>query len=413
MHQTACVRAGARRRTGACSDCVCPHARNKYVCAGVCRPTDACACAQEYKPTYYCIAPGDAKKQTGIPVYEVRAYGRVAVPDVHLRAGANAAQVFPLAACVRERAAVVKAWRRKVENPLQHSCVLCHGAHGGMGHACSAWVRVQVHVPAPVGCDQHAETAACVHEQLAYAELSVLATTDALAPTKLSLLLCVAGEQQVLAGMLNAVALAACLRTPETAVPEFGVPPAGVSLFSLYACVEHYAAALELDAGARAALHLHTTRVALNQQPALEVSAAPGDVLACWRALLRHRLFHVPGEVPDATPSSHVVRAVRNATGNAIAAGDLVRMLEGAEHALPAWPEAFFAHFRGLFAPEFRVWSRDTRTAPRLHDAFASPAQRQRRELLFLQYVLRALGPPAVGTCRVPAVLLEGAGAGT
>lgn len=344
---------------------------------------------------------------------EVRAYGRVAVPDVHLQAGADAARVFPLAACVRERAAVVEAWRREVENPLQRSCVLCHGAHGGADHACSAWVRVQVHVPAAAGCDIHAETGACVHEQLAYAELSVLATTDARAPPQPSLLLCVAGEQQVLSGMLNAVALAVCLRSPDTAVPEFDVPPAGVSLFSLYACVEHYAAALELDAGARAALHLHTTRVALNQQPALEVSAAPGEVLACWRALLRHRLFHVPGETPAATPSLHVVRAVRNATGRAITARDLVQMLEGTERELREWPVAFFEHLRMVFAPEFRVWSRDTRTAPRMHDAFASPAQRQRRELLFLQYVLRVLGPPVVGACRMPAVLLQGAGART
>ena len=370
--------------------------------------------AQALKPTLYCLAPSNDKQRRSVPVREVRAYGRAEVPHVHLRAagGVDAAQVFPLAVCVHERAAIVEAWRREAEGPLRDSCVLCHGACGGTGHVCSAWVRVQVHVPAFQGSDRHAGSAspvACVHEHLAYAELSLPTTTSAGALPEPSLLLCVAGEQQVLTGMLNAVALAMCLRAPETVVPKFGIPPAGVSLLSLYACVEHYAAALQLDTGERSALHLHSTRVALNQQPALELSAPPGEVLACWRALLRHRLFHVPGEAAVATPSAHVVRAMCNAVGHAVAAGDLTELLERAERALPAWPEALFTHLREWFASEFRIWSRDMRTAPRLHDVFASTAQRQRRDLLFLQFLLHALGPPAVGTRRVPAEMLGGA----
>lgn len=332
---------------------------------------------------------------------EVRADGRGEAPHVHLQAqdGADAGHVLPLAVDVRERAAVVQAWRREAEARLKQSCLLCHGAQAGGGHACSAWVRVQVHEPAAPVSGPHAETAARVHEQLAYAELSGLMTTRADAAPELRLLLCVAGEQQVLAGMLNAVVLATCLRTPDTAAPVVSMPPEGVSLLSLHACVEHYTRALQLDAGDRAALHLHSTRVALNEQPALEVAAPPGQVLACWRALLRHRLWQVPCGAPGAACPSHVLRAVRHATGHAIPAADLVQMLEAPEqaHPLPVWPEAVFARMREMFVHEFSVWSREARAAPRLHDAFASAGQRQRRELLFLQHLLHTLGPPAVG----------------
>ena len=358
----------------------------------------------------YCLSPSEEQRRRRVAVRNVRAYGRAEVPHVHLCTadGTDAGSVLPLAVCVGERTAVVQAWSREAESLLEDSCLLCHRAHGGGDHTCSAWVRVQVHAPAPAGHAPLPETTACVHEQLAYVELSGLAPAEAGAPPALKLLLCVAGEQQVLTGMLNAAALAMCLRAPETAVPEFRVPPGGVSLLSLFACVEHYAAALELDAGARAALHLHTTRVALNQQPALALSATREQVLACWRALLSHRLWHVPAEARGTTPSTHLLRVVRTAVGHAVAAGDLAQLLERAECALAAWPEAFFAHLRELFAPEFRVWSRDTRTAPQLHDAFASVAQRQRRDLLFLQFLLHMLGPPAVGTRRVSAVLLQG-----
>lgn len=339
---------------------------------------------------------------------EVRSYGRAEMPHVHLRAAdtTDAAQVLPLVVGVHERAAVVQGWRRLAEAHPKRSCLLCHGADAGPGHVCCAWVRVQVHAAATVNSDLHTETAPRVHELPAYAELSGLATTAAGALPELKLLLCVAGEQQVLAGMLNAVALATCLRTPETLALEFDMPAGGVSLLSLHACVEHYAGVLELDAGGRAALHLHSTRMALNQQRALQVSAPAGEVLACWRALLPHRLWHVPPEQPGPTISSYAVRAARHATGQALPARDLVRMLEGAEPALPAWPEAFFARIREVFAHEFSVWSREAHAAPRLHDAFASLAQRQRRELLFLQDVLRALGPPAVGRRRVSALVL-------
>ena len=88
-----------------------------------------------------------------------------------------------------------------------------------------------------------------VHEQLAYVELSGIVAMQAGALPGLRLLLCVAGEQEVLAGMLNAVALATCLRTPETVAPDFCLPSEGASLLSLHACIEHYAAALGLDAG--------------------------------------------------------------------------------------------------------------------------------------------------------------------
>lgn len=357
------------------------------------------ATAQEFKPTLYCLAPSAQKQRARVAVQEVH----TEAPHVHLQPadGRDAGHVLPLAVGVRERAAIVLGRHREAEACLQQSCLLCHGAAAGSEHACSAWVRVQVHQPAAAGPGQPGETAVCVHEQLAYAELSGIAAIEGGALPELRLLLCVAGEQEVLAGMLNAVALAACLRTPETTAPVFCMPPEGASLLSLRACVEHYAAALGLDAGTRAALHLHSTRVALNEQPALEVVAPPGDVLACWRALLRHRLWQVPGGAAGAARPPHVLRALRHA----VPAADLVRMLEGPEpsHALPGWPEAAFARIREVFAHEFGVWSRAARAAPRLHDAFACPGQRQRRELLFLQYLLQTLGPPAVGQRRVPA----------
>jgi hypothetical protein len=352
--------------------------------------------AQEFEPTLYSLAPSADKLRARLAVQEVR----TEAPHVHLQAvdGVEAGHVLSLAVSMRERADVVRARRRETEARLEQSCLLCHGAQAGPGHACGAWVRVQVHEPAAQVLGAHTESAARVHEQLAYAELSGIATAGAGALPELRLLLCVAGEQEVLAGMLNAVALAACLRTPETVVPGFCVPPEGASLLSLHACVEHYAAALGLDAGARAALHLHSTRVALNEQAALEVAGPRGEVLACWRALLRHRLWQVPCGAPGVASPSHVLRALRQATGHAIQRGDLVRMLDAPEHAhpLPAWPEAVFARLREIFAHEFGVWSREARAAPRLHDAFASAGQRQRRELLFLQYLLRTLGPPAV-----------------
>ena len=362
------------------------------------------ATAQEYKPTLYCLAPSSQKQRARVAVQQVHSEA----PHVDLRPadGRDAGHVLPLAVGVGERAVIVQTRRRQAEARLQQSCLLCHGAEAGPGHACSAWVRVQVHEPAAAGPGLHAETAARVHEQLAYVELSGIVAMQAGALPGLRLLLCVAGEQEVLAGMLNAVALATCLRTPETVAPDFCLPSEGASLLSLHACIEHYAAALGLDAGTRAALHLHSTRVALNGQPALEVAAPPVDVLACWRALLRHRLWQVPGGAAGAACPPHVLRALRHATGLAIPAVDLVRMLEAPEqmHALPGWPGAAFAPIREVFAHEFGVWSRAARAAPRLHDAFACAGQRQRRELLFLQYLLHTLGPPAVGQRRVPAV---------
>ena len=359
------------------------------------------ATTQEFKPTLYCLAPSAQKQRARVAVQQVH----TEAPHVHVQPadGRDAGHVLPLAVGVRERAAIVQGRRREAEACLQQSCLLCHGAVAGSEHACSAWVRVQVHQPAAAGPGQPGETAARVHEQLAYAELSGIAAIQGAALPELRLLLCVAGEQEVLAGMLNAVALAACLRTPETTAPVFRLPPEGASLLSLRACVEHYAAALGLDAGTRAALHLHSTRVALNEQPALEVVAPPGGVLACWRALLRHRLWQVPG----AARPPHVLRALRHT----VPAADLVRMLEGPEqaHALPGWPDAAFARIREVFAHEFAVWSRAARAAPRLHDAFACAGQRQRRELLFLQYLLHTLGPPAVGQRRVRAAGRVGA----
>ena len=359
--------------------------------------------AQEFKPTLYCLAARAPKKGTSVVVREVR----TEAPHVRLQAadGVDAGHVFPLAVDVRERATVVQERRREAEACLKQSCLLCHGAQAGPGHACSAWVRVQVHKPDARVPGPRADTTAHVHEQLAYAELSGITTAAAGALPELTLLLCVVGEQEVLTGMLNALALAACLRTPETTAPGFCLPPRGASLLSLHACVEHYAAALGLDAGARAALHLHSTRVALNEQPALEVAGPPAQVLACWRALLRHRLCQVPCGAPGVACPSHVLRALRHATGRVIPAADLVRMLEAPEqaHALPVWPEAVFARLREIFAHEFCVWSREARAAPRLHDAFAGAGQRQRRELLFLRYLLQTLGPPAVGQRRVPA----------
>lgn len=368
-------------------------------------------CVQEYTPTLFCLAPDTPKRRDSVVVREVRAYGRAEMPHVHLRAadGADAGSVFPLAVGIHERAAVVAGWRRQAEAVLERSCLLCHGAEeAGHGHVCGAWVRVQVPAPPEDGPQPHTDTGAHLHEQLAYAELSGLATAGAGALPELELLVCVAGEQQVLAGMLNAVALAACLCTPENLAPEFPVPAAGATLLSLHACVEHYAGVLRLDADARAALQMHSTRVALHQQPVLRLQAEPREVLACWRALLAHRLWSVPSGEPRAGNSAaYAVRAVRHATGQAIAPAALTHMLATPESpALPAWPEAFFARLRELFAHEFGVWSRAAHGAPRIHDALGGVAQRQRRDFLFLQYLLHTLGPPVVGQQRVAAAVV-------
>lgn len=299
--------------------------------------------------------------------------------------------VQPLALHVPERLQVVTAHMLEAEEAWGVRCPLCHCDAGAReGHVCNAWVRVRVCEDVGVGAQPQ-------HECLAYVELAVLDKSLPPCPAA-KLRVCVAGEQQVLQGVLNGVALAACLSQPGAALelPDVCTEHRpGASLLSLLRVVSHYCDGLALDTSARAALTLHVSRLALSssRQP-LEVDAAPSTLLHTWRALLQSRLFSPFPSRHSSSRRSYVARMVSAAAGGIVSQEEVTGLFSDGHTALAHWPDAFFSSVHTIL--------------PRAHEPFATAAQRQRGDLLALEHVLQTLGTEVIGkTAGARAVVAE------